>query len=67
MLAGTAVRAGDAADAPEWPALYDAARVDGAGRFRQIVNITLPGIVPTIVLMTTLNMGKILSGGFDQR
>ena len=40
--------------------------MDGANRLKKILYITLPGIVPTIVLMTTLNMGKILSGGFDQ-
>ena len=48
------------------PTLYEAAGMDGANRLKKILYITLPGIVPTIVLMTTLNMGKILSGGFDQ-
>ena len=48
------------------PTLYEAAGMDGANRRKKILYITLPGIVPTIVLMTTLNMGKILSGGFDQ-
>lgn len=48
------------------PTLYEAAGMDGANRLKKILHITLPGIVPTIVLMTTLNMGKILSGGFDQ-
>lgn len=48
------------------PTLYEAAGMDGANRPKKILYITLPGIVPTIVLMTTLNMGKILSGGFDQ-
>lgn len=48
------------------PTLYEAAGIDGAGRWKKLVYITLPSIVPTIVLMTTLNVGKILSGGFDQ-
>lgn len=48
------------------PTLYEAAGMDGANRLKKVIYITLPSIVPTIVLMTTLNMGKILSGGFDQ-
>ena len=48
------------------PTLYEAASMDGAGRLKRIWHITLPGILPTIVLMATLNMGKILSSGFDQ-
>lgn len=48
------------------PTLYEAASIDGAGRMKKIMNVTIPGILPTIVLMTTLNMGKIFSGGFDQ-
>ena len=48
------------------PTLYEAAVVDGAGRFRQTLHITLPGILPTIVLMTVLSMANILNGGFDQ-
>ena len=48
------------------PTLYEAAGIDGAGRWKKIWYITLPSIVPTIVLMTTLNIGKLLKGGFDQ-
>lgn len=48
------------------PTLYEAASIDGAGRLKRIWYITMPGILPTIVLMATLNMGKILSSGFDQ-
>jgi len=48
------------------PTLYEAADIDGAGRWRKILNITIPGIMPTVVLMTTLNMGKVLNAGFDQ-
>lgn len=48
------------------PNLYEAAAIDGAGRFRQLINITLPALVPTIVLMTTLSLGNVLNAGFDQ-
>lgn len=48
------------------PSLYEAAEIDGAGRFRKMWSVTLPGILPTIVLVTTLNIGQILNAGFDQ-
>ena len=46
--------------------LYEAAAIDGAGHFKQLMHVTLPSIVPTIVLMFTLSVGSILSAGFDQ-
>ena len=46
--------------------LYEAAEVDGAGRLRKIWNVTLPGIRSTIVVMLILNLGRILSIGFDR-
>ena len=46
--------------------LYEAAQIDGAGRIRQTIHITFPGILSTIILMTVLSMGNILNGGFDQ-
>ena len=46
--------------------LYEAASIDGANRWKQVLHITLPGIAPTIVLMTVLSMGNILNAGFDQ-
>lgn len=46
--------------------LYEAASVDGAGRLRQTLHITLPGIAPFIALMTILSIGNVLSAGFDQ-
>ena len=46
--------------------LYEAAMVDGAGAWRQLVHVTLPGLVPTIVLMTVLSLGNVLNAGFDQ-
>jgi putative aldouronate transport system permease protein len=46
--------------------LYEAARVDGAGKFRQVMSITIPLIMPTIVIMFILRCGAILDAGFDQ-
>ena len=46
--------------------LYEAAELDGAGRLRQIVNITLPGILSTIVLMFILRIGNLLEAGTEQ-
>lgn len=46
--------------------LYDAAEIDGAGRWQKIRHVTLPGIVPTIATLFILNMGLFLSAGFDQ-
>lgn len=48
------------------PTLYEAAAIDGCGRFNRIWHITIPGIVPTIVVMTVLGMGNALNAGFDQ-
>jgi putative aldouronate transport system permease protein len=48
------------------PTLYEVAYVDGANRFKQLIHITIPGITPIIVLMTTLSVGNILNAGFDQ-
>ena len=48
------------------PNLYEAAAIDGAGRFKQLIHITLPSLVPTIILMTTLSLGNVLNAGFDQ-
>ena len=46
--------------------LYEAARIDGAGRFKQMLYITLPGIMPTIVIMLILRMGSIMNVGFEK-
>lgn len=45
---------------------YEAARVDGAGRLRQMWNITLPGLLPTITILFILKMGGILNVGFEK-
>ncbi|MBO5336801.1 MAG: sugar ABC transporter permease [Lachnospiraceae bacterium] len=46
--------------------LYEAAEIDGAGRWQRIWQITLPLLKPTIVIMFLLNIGGILAGGVDQ-
>jgi len=45
--------------------LYEAARIDGAGRFSQMIHITLPGILPTIIIMLILRMGRIMDIGYE--
>jgi putative aldouronate transport system permease protein len=49
------------------PELYEAARVDGATRFRQMWHITLPALRPTIVILGILAVGGILNAGFEQQ
>ncbi|WP_104086453.1 sugar ABC transporter permease [Arthrobacter sp. GMC3] len=46
--------------------LYEAAAVDGAGPWQRMKNITIPGIMPIIILLLILNLGSILSVGFEQ-
>jgi arabinogalactan oligomer/maltooligosaccharide transport system permease protein len=46
--------------------LDEAARIDGANRFQQIWNITIPGILPTIMIMFVLRMGSILNVGYEK-
>ena len=48
------------------PELYESAVLDGAGRFKQAIYITLPLLGPIIVLMLTLALGNVFSAGFDQ-
>jgi ABC-type molybdate transport system permease subunit len=48
------------------PELYEAAKIDGANRFKQILYITLPHLKPTIVILLILALGGILNAGFDQ-
>lgn len=45
--------------------LYEAARIDGAGKLRQLTSITLPSIMGTIVIMFIMRVGRILSVGFE--
>lgn len=46
--------------------LYEAAYVDGAGRWKQTLHISIPCIVPTIVTVFILNLGNVLNAGYDQ-
>lgn len=46
--------------------LYDAASVDGAGRWQKILHITIPGILPTFITLLIISVGAILNNGFEQ-
>lgn len=46
--------------------LYDAAAIDGAGRFKQTLHVTLPGIAPTIIIKLLLQIGHIMSVGHEK-
>ena len=46
--------------------LYEAAKIDGAGKWRQLWNVTLPGISSTIVIMFLLNIGNIMALGYEK-
>ena len=48
------------------PTLYESAEIDGASKFQQTRYITLPGMMSTIVLLSTLSLGNVLNAGFDQ-
>ena len=47
------------------PSLYEAAAIDGAGRWAKIKHVTLPGIKPTIVILLLMNVGNVLNAGFE--
>jgi len=46
--------------------LYEAAEMDGANRWKQTLHITIPSIMPMIIVMATLSLGNVLNAGFDQ-
>lgn len=48
------------------PTLYEASVMDGANRWKQTVHVTIPGILPIIIVMGTLALGNVLNAGFDQ-
>lgn len=48
------------------PELYEAATVDGAGRWRKVWNVTLPSIRPTIVTLLIMNLGRVMEGSFER-
>lgn len=47
------------------PALYEAAAIDGAGRFQRIWYVTLPSIKPTIMILLLMNIGNVINAGFE--
>lgn len=47
------------------PALYEAASIDGAGRFQKMLYVTLPSIRPTIMILLLINIGNVLNAGFE--
>ncbi len=47
------------------PSLYEAATIDGAGRWAKIKNVTIPGIKPTIMILLIMNIGNVLNAGFE--
>ncbi|MBE5893986.1 MAG: sugar ABC transporter permease [Lachnospiraceae bacterium] len=47
-------------------ALYDAASIDGAGRWKKMLHITIPGIMPTIIVMLILKVGGMMSVGYEK-
>jgi putative aldouronate transport system permease protein len=46
--------------------LYEAAEIDGAGKWKQAIHVTLPGIMPTIAILLILNLGSLLNVGFEK-
>ncbi len=48
------------------PTLYEAARIDGADRWQQTLNVTLPGIASTIVVLLILRLGQIMGVGYEK-
>ena len=47
------------------PSLYEAAAIDGAGRFQRIIHVTLPGIKSTFVILLIMNIGHLMEAGFE--
>ncbi|QGH36462.1 ABC transporter permease subunit [Gracilibacillus salitolerans] len=48
------------------PQLYDAAKIDGANKWQIIKNVEIPAIIPTIIILLILNMGTVISTGFEK-
>jgi putative aldouronate transport system permease protein len=46
--------------------LYDAVKIDGGNKFREILHVTIPGIMPTFLVLFLLNISNLLNNGFDQ-
>lgn len=48
------------------PSLYEVAEIDGAGRWKQTLHITIPSLIPIVILLATLSLQQVLDAGFDQ-
>ncbi len=48
------------------PGLYEAARIDGASRLRQVIHVSLPSILPTIIILLIMQMGRVMSVGYEK-
>lgn len=48
------------------PSLYEAAKIDGAGRWKQFVHVTIPGLLPAVMILLLLKIGYVLDLGFEQ-
>jgi len=48
------------------PSLYEAAEIDGASKWKQVLYVTMPSILPIVIVVATLSLGRILDAGFDQ-
>ncbi|MEN6314225.1 MAG: ABC transporter permease subunit [Clostridiaceae bacterium] len=48
------------------PQLYEASKIDGAGRWKQMLHITLPGLAPTVIILLILRMGSMMSVGYEK-
>ncbi len=46
--------------------LYEAASIDGAGKLKQMIHVTIPGIMPTVIIMLILRMGSLMSMGYEK-
>lgn len=46
--------------------LYEAAQIDGAGKFKQLIHVTIPGLLPTIIILFIMRMGSLLSVGYEK-
>jgi putative aldouronate transport system permease protein len=46
--------------------LYEAAKIDGAGRFKQVLHVTIPGMLPTVITMLILRIGSMMSLGYEK-
>ena len=46
--------------------LYEAAKIDGANRWKQTIHVTIPGIIPTIIIMILLRLGSVMNVGYEK-